>query len=145
MRYFVVILSGFLSSLPGVAQQPEPHTIKSNVQYRLTRGDLPDLTFGIEKPKNVEVIGGGEELLRNCLSDTATWSKDPLLFRLAHTHAASIQSCRENKSPSMHAVFRRVADEPLQTWVHMDGHGAQTSGTRMIHLGEVVYLSLIHI
>jgi hypothetical protein len=32
-----------------------------------------------------------------------------------------------------------VADEPLQTWVHLDGHGAQTSGTRMVHLGEVLY------
>jgi hypothetical protein len=67
------------------------------------------------------------------------WSKDPLMFRLAHTHATAIQSCRENSSPSMHAVFLKVPDEPLQAWVHLDGHGAQTSGSRMVHLGEFLY------
>ena len=121
------------------AQEPDQHTIKSNIEYRLSRGDLPQLSFGIEKPKNVEVIGGGEELLKSCLSDTTTWSKDPLMFRLAHTHATEIQSCRENSSPSMHAVFLKVPDEPLQAWVHLDGHGAQTSESRMVHLGEFIY------
>jgi hypothetical protein len=155
MRCSAAISLGLLSSLAGVAQErapeqaqpqaqdqtqePEQHTIKSNLEYRLTRGDLPKLSFGIEKPKNVEVIGGGEELLESCLNDTATWSKDPLMFRLAHAHATSIQSCRENSSPSMHAIFRQVPDEPLQTWVHLDGHGAQTSQSRMVHLGEFIY------
>src|ERR1700692_1366749 len=115
MRYFAVILLGLPSSRAGVAQQPEPHTIKSNIQYRLTRGDLPDLTFGVENPKNVEVIQGGEELLRALPERYRDVVEGLLLFLLSHTHAASIQSCRENKSPSMHAVFRRVADEPLQT------------------------------
>ena len=85
------------------------------------------------------MIGGGEALLKSCLSNTATWSKDPLMFRLAHTHATEIQSCRENSSPSMHAIFRRVPNKPLQAWVHLDGHGAQTSGSRMVHLGEFLY------
>jgi hypothetical protein len=139
MRYFPAIFWALLSSGTCLAQSAPTHTITSNLEYRLTRGDLPNLSFGIEKPKNVEVIQGGEELLQNCLSNTATWTKDPLLFRLAHTHAASIQSCRENNSPSIHAVFRKVPDEPLQVWVHLDGHGSQTSGTRMVHLGEVLY------
>jgi hypothetical protein len=131
-----------LFSLAGVGQDLEEHTLKSNIEYRLTKGDLPKLKFGIEKPKNVEVIEGGEELLENCLNDTATWTQDPLLFRLAHTHAGSIKSCRENRSPSMHAVFLKVPNEPLRVWVHLDGHGSQTSGTRMVHLGEVVYHKL---
>jgi hypothetical protein len=139
MRYFLAILSFLLAGRAGVAQPVEPHTIKSNIEYRLTRGDLPALSFGVEKPKNVEVTQGGEELLQNCLSNATTWTKDPLLFRLAHTHASSIQSCRENSSPSLHAVFLKVPDQPLRVWVHLDGHGSQTSGTRLVHLGEVMY------
>ena len=106
---------GVIVGLTGLAQEqvqaPEQdqHTIKSNIEYRLSRGDLPKLSFGVEKPKNVEVVGGGEELLKSCLSDTTTWSKDPLMFRLAHTHATEIQSCRENSSPSMHAIFLKGA------------------------------------
>jgi hypothetical protein len=130
---------GLLSSLAGAAQELEQHTITSNLQYRLTRGDLPELSFGVEKPKNVKLIQGAEALLESCLNDPATWTKDPLLFRLAHTHAVAIQSCRENRSPSMHAVFLKVPDEPLEAWVHLDGHGSQTSGTRMVHLGEVIF------
>jgi hypothetical protein len=139
MRCPAAVSLGLLSSLAGAAQDPASHTIKSNIEYRLSRGDLPKLSFGTEKPKNVEVTGGGEELLKSCLSDTATWSKDPLMFRLAHTHATEIQSCRENSSPSMHAVFLKSPKEPLQTWVHLDGHGAQTSESRMVHLGEFIY------
>ena len=36
----------------------------------------------------------------------------------------------------MHAIFRKLPDRPLQAWVHLDGHGAQTSESRMEHLGE---------
>jgi hypothetical protein len=139
MRCSAAISLALLASVAGLAQDAEQHTIKSNLQYRLSRGDLPKLTFGVEKPKNVEVTGGGEELLQKCLSDSAGWSQDPLLFRLAHTHAATIQSCRENRSPSVHAIFLKLPDEPLQAWLHLDGHGAQTSGSRMAHLGEFLY------
>jgi hypothetical protein len=139
MRCSAAISLALLFSLAGMAQEPGSHTIKSNIQYRLTKGDLPSLSFGIEKAKNVEVIGGGEELLQSCLNDPATWTQDPLLFRLAHTHAASIRSCRENRSPSLHAIFRKVPDEPLHVWVHLDGHGSQTLGIRMAHLGEVIF------
>ena len=139
MRYPAAISLALLASVAGIAQDLERHTIKSNVEYRLSKGDLPKLTFGIEKPKNVEVTDGSEELLQDCLTDPVKWSQDPLLFRLAHTHAASIQSCRENSSPSMHVIFRRVADEPLHAWVHFDGHGSQTSESRMAHLGEFLY------
>ncbi len=139
MRYLAVILVALLSNLAGMAQEPEQHSIKSNVEYRLSKGDLPQLSLGVEKPKNVEVTQGAEELLQDCQNDPVAWSQDPLVFRLAHSHPASIQSCRENRSPSMHVIFRKVADEPLQAWVHFDGHGAQTSGTRMAHLGEFLY------
>ena len=147
MRCSAAISLGLLSSLTCLAQErvqesaqdPDQHTIKSNIEYRLSRGDLPQLSFGVEKPKNVEVVRGGQELLQSCLSDTATWSKDPLMFRLGHAHATEIQSCRENSSPSMHAVFLKVPDEPLQAWVHLDGHGSQTSGSRMVHFGEFIY------
>lgn len=61
------------------------------------------------------------------------------MFRLAHNHAATIQSCRENSSPSMHAIFRDVPEEPLQTWVHLDGHGSQTAGSRIVHFGEFIF------
>jgi len=146
MRCSAAVSLGLLCGLTGLAQEPEQapdqHTIKSNIEYRLTRGDLPQLSFGIEKPKNVEVVGGGEELLKSCLKDTARWSKDPLMFRLAHSHATEIQSCRENSSPSMHAVFLQAPDAPLQAWVHLDGHGAQTSESRMVHLGEFIYHKL---
>jgi len=143
MRCPAAISLGLLSALAGLAQEraPDPatHTIRSNIEFRLSRGDLPKLSFGAVKPKNVEVVGGGEELLKDCLNDAATWSKDPLMFRLAHSHATEIQSCRENSSPSMHAIFLRIPDQPLRTWVHLDGHGAQTSGSRMVHLGEFLY------
>jgi hypothetical protein len=139
MRCAAAVTVALLSSLAGRAQELERHSIKSNVEYRLSRGHLPKLSFGIEKVKNVEIIDGAEELLQSCLNDTARWSQDPLLFRLAHAHAASIQSCRENRSPSMHVIFRKVDDQPLQAWVHFDGHGAQTAGTRIAHLGEFLY------
>jgi hypothetical protein len=153
MRCSTAVSLGLLCGLPGLAQEhvqeraqeqvqaPEldQHTIKSNIQYRLSRGDLPQLSFGAEKPKNVEVIGGGEALLESCLKNSMIWSKDPLMFRLAHSHATAIQSCRENNSPSMHAVFLKVPHQPLRAWVHLDGHGAQTSGSRMVHFGEFIY------
>jgi len=153
IRCSAALALGLVCGLPGRAQEvpeqtqepsrdPDQHTLKSNIEYRLTRGDLPKLSFGIERPKNVEVVDGGEELLKSCLSNSTTWSKDPLMFRLAHTHATEIQSCRENESPSIHAVFRRLPNKPLQAWVHLDGHGAQTSGSRMIHFGEFLYHKL---
>ena len=64
------------------------------------------------------------------------------MFRLAHSHATEIQSCRENESPSMHVIFRKVRNKPLQAWIHLDGHGAQTSESRMEHLGEFLYHKL---
>jgi hypothetical protein len=139
MQFSAVISLALLSSLAGRAQELEQHTIKSNLEYRLTQGDLPKLTFGIEKPKNVEVIEGAEELLQDCLNDPVTWSVDPLIYRLAHAHAGSIQSCRENRSPSMHVIFLKEGDEPLQAWAHLDGHGAETSESRIAHLGEFLY------
>jgi hypothetical protein len=139
MRCSTAVLLASLSGLAGRAQELEQHTLKSNLEYRLSKGDLPKLSLGVEKAKNVEVTAGSEELLQRCLSDPVTWSQDPLVLRLAHAHAASIQSCRENKSPSMHVIFRQVGDEPLQAWVHFDGHGAQTSASRMAHLGEFLY------
>jgi len=139
MRCSAIVSVALLSSLAGKAQQLEPRTITSNLQYRLAQGDLSKLSLGIENPKNVEVTEGGAELLQDCLNDSVKWSKDPLMFRLAHAHAASIQSCRENRSPSVHAIFLQVPDEPLQVWVHLDGHGSQTLGSRMAHLGEFLY------
>lgn len=139
MRCSAVIAFALLTGLPVKGQEPEQHTIKSNLEYRMSRGDLPKLSFGIEKPKYVEITGGGEELLQECLDDTATWSQDPLVLRLAHTHAASIQSCRENRSPSLHVIFLKVGDEPLRAWAHLDGHGSQTSESRIAHLGEFLY------
>src|SRR5579862_307574 len=139
MRCTAAVLLASLSGLAGMAQELDQHTIKSNLEYRLSRGDLPMLSLGVEKPKNVEVTAGSEELLQRCLSDPVTWSQDPLIFRMAHAHPASIQSCRENSSPSLHVIFRKVGDEPLQAWVHLDGHGAQTSESRMAHLGEFLY------
>ena len=133
------LLSGLTGLAQDLAQHLTPHTIKSNLEYRLSRGDLPKLSFGKVKLKNVEVVAGGEDLLKSCLTDSTTWSKDPLMFRLAHSHATEIQSCRENESPSMHVIFRKVRNKPLQAWVHLDGHGAQTSESRMEHLGEFLY------
>ena len=78
MRYSIAISLGLLSGVTGLAQEqvqeqvqeeapaqeqvhePEQHTITSNLEYRLSRGDLPQLSFGVEKPKNVEVIGGAK-------------------------------------------------------------------------------------
>jgi hypothetical protein len=139
MRFLAVISLALLTSPAGTAQELEQHTIKSNLEYRLSRGDLPELTLGVEQPKSVEVIEGADELLQDCLNDPATWSQDPLIFRLAHAHAATIQSCRENRSPSMHVVFLKVGDEPLKAWAHLDGHGAETSESRIAHLGEFLY------
>ncbi len=139
MRFSAILSLGLLASLPGIAQDSNQHSIRSNLQYRLTKGDLPYLSFGVERPKNVEVIKGAEELLQSCLNDRETWAKDPLIFRLAHTHPTTIQSFREKNSPSMHAIFRRVPGEPLKLWLHFDGHGSQDSESRLAHLGEFAY------
>jgi len=142
MQFAVVVSLLLLSCLVSTAQDVELHTLKSNLQYRLAKGDLPKLSFGIETPDNVEVIAGGDQLLKTCLADSATWEQDPLLLRLAHADAVSIQSCRENRSPSMHVIFRQAANEPLEVWVNLDGHGSQTSRSRMAHLGESLYHKL---
>ena len=39
----------------------------------------------------------------------------------------------------MHVIFRQSPDQPLQAWIHLDGHGAQTSESRMVHFGEFIY------
>lgn len=62
-RYWAIISLALLFSLPGTAQELEHRTITSNLEYRLTWGDLPRLLFGVEKAKNVEVTAGAEELL----------------------------------------------------------------------------------
>ena len=139
MQCLAAVSVALLASLAGMAQEVAQHTIQSNVEYRLSGGDLPKLSFGVETPKNLEITGGGEELLQDCLSDPVRWSQDPLLFRLAHAHPTSIQSCRENRSPSLHVIFRKIGDEPLEAWVHFDGHGAQTTQSRLAQLGEFLY------
>jgi hypothetical protein len=92
MRCSAVISVALLASVAGMAQELEPHTIKSNLQYRLADGDLPKLSFG-----------------------------------------------RENTSPSMHAIFRQVPDEPLQAWVDPGGLASPISQSRLAHLREFLY------
>src|SRR6266436_196145 len=105
--------AALLLSVVCARAQDFEHTIKSNLEYRMTKGDLPALSFGLERPKAVQVTEGAEALLEDCLNRPATWSQDSLVFRLAHTHAVSIKSCRENASPSMHVVFRSLPDGTL--------------------------------
>src|SRR5438552_9001112 len=98
-------------------------SLKDNLELRWSKGDLPPVVFGAEHPKFVEIISGGEELLKQCKADKELWAQDSLAFRLAHAHASRIVSCREKHSPSTHVVFELVGETDVlqKVCVHLDG------------------------
>lgn len=115
--------------------------LEENLKLRWSKGDLPPVVFGVEHKKYVEIVSGGEALLKQCLANKDLWTQDSLFFRLAHAHATRIISCRENHSPSTHVVFEFAGDtdELQKTCAHLDGRGAQTLTSRIEHLGEFTF------
>ncbi len=124
------------AAVSGLCHGQSTHTLVTNLQYRLTQGDLGDVVPG--SFKNTRTLGiqqGGELLLRACLDNPLKWTRDRMLFRLAHRHASSSISCRERSSPSMHVLFYPLADGSSETRIHFDLHGPRNP---IGHLGEVV-------
>ncbi len=114
----------------------QSHTLVTNLQYRLTQGDLGDLVPGaFNHTRTLRIAEGGEALLDECRDHSLTWAQDRMLFRLAHRHAATSTSCREYASPSMHVVSVPLADGTRETRIHFDLHGPHNP---MGHFGEVV-------
>jgi hypothetical protein len=88
-----------------------------------------------QNSNSVRLVQGSELILEKCLEGSGGWRKDPLIFRLAHAHAASSISCREQASPGMHVVFYLRPDGSREAWAHLDLFGA---GNRFAHSGEVI-------
>jgi hypothetical protein len=88
-----------------------------------------------QQSNSVRILQGSELILEKCLEGAGGWRKDPLIFRLAHPHAASSISCREIGSPGMHVIFYLQPDGSRQAWAHFDLFGA---GNRFAHSGEVI-------
>jgi hypothetical protein len=104
--------------------------------YRLSWGDLEGVEAAPYQHSNsVRLAAGSQLILDKCLAGVGGWQKDPLIFRLAHLHAASSISCRENASPGMHVIFYLKPDGSREAWAHFDLFGA---GNRFAHSGEVV-------
>src|SRR3954447_7403184 len=129
---FVVICLGTSS----VFCYGQTHDLVSNLQYRLRQGDLGDVAPApFKNARTLRIEAGGERLIQDCLDHPSKWTRDRMLFRLAHRHAASSTSCRERVSPSMHVVLFPRADGSLETRIHFDLHGPRDP---IGHFGEVV-------
>lgn len=112
------------------------HTIASNLRLRFSRGDLGDvLPAPQESRRAVRIAQGGDLLLSACKEHPETWSRDPLIGRLAHRDAWSTIGCRERSSPGLHVVFYRTPEGEREAWAHFDLHGPENT---VLHLSEVV-------
>jgi len=115
------------------------NSIESNLEYRLTWGDLTGSGDIIAAPgqsrRALRIAAGGDQLLELCKENPGHWQRDPLLFRFGHSHPTSTIGCRERTSPSLHAVFYRQPDGSREAWVHFDLHGPQET---LPHLSEVL-------
>ncbi len=102
----------------------QSHTLVTNLNYRLTWGDLGELVPGpVESRRALRIQQGGDALLKDCLADSEKWLKDPLISRFGHGHPFSTIGCRERTSPSAHVVFYRKEDGTRQAWIHFDLYG----------------------
>jgi hypothetical protein len=114
----------------------QTHNLPTNLQYRLTQGDLGDVTPApFRNSRTLGIEQGGDLLLQDCLDHPLKWARDSMVFRLGHRHAASTTSCREYTSPSMHVVFYPRGDGSHEARIHFDLHGPRDP---VGHFGEVV-------
>lgn len=121
----------------------ESHTLESNVQYRLSWGDLGPpseiVTGPADASRTLRMATGAEALLKDCLDNPGHWHNDTLLFRFGHLHPFSTIGCRERSSPSMHVVFYKLPSGEHEARVHFDlnapqnivGHSTEVLRNRM--------------
>src|SRR5437763_11987485 len=109
----------------------ESHTIESDLQYRLSWGNLAargEIAAAPDKAKRtLRLATGAEALLEQCRDNPTHWHKDPLLFRFGHLHSFSTIGCRERSSPSMHVVFYTLPSGEHEARVHFDLFGPQNT------------------
>ena len=109
----------------------ESYTIESNLQYRLSWGDLAGLGEVVAAPdhsrRTLRLESGAETLLQQCRNNPAHWHNDPLLFRFGHLHPFSTIGCRERSSPSLHVVFYELPNGESEARVHFDLYGPQNT------------------
>src|SRR5690242_133149 len=104
----------------------EPQSLVSNLQYRLTWGDLGEIVPAPFKSfRGLRISNGGDALLQQCMQNPDKWSKDPLLYRFGHHGPFSTIGCRERTSPSVHVVFYARPDGSREAWIHFDLYGPQ--------------------
>lgn len=133
MKFRAIFLSLFAN---GSFCYGQAHSLLTNLQYRLTQGDLGELTPApFNNSRTLRIEHGGESLIEDCLEHRLKWTKDRMVFRLAHRHASSSTSCRERSSPSMHVVSYPLPDGSLETRIHFDLHGPNNP---LGHFGELV-------
>ena len=117
------LIGGLAGSAFGGSQ---PQSLVTNLQYRLSWGDLGDIVPApFQSFRGLRIQQGADALLENCLNHPEKWSKDPLLYRFGHHGALSSIGCRERTSPSMHVVFFRQPDGSREAWIHFDLYGPQ--------------------
>ncbi|MGH9720571.1 MAG: hypothetical protein ACRD8O_10190 [Bryobacteraceae bacterium] len=122
-----------------VLHADEPHTIKSNLRYRLTWGDMGDPGEVVAAPsglsRTLRIADGCEQLLQTCRDNPDRWKEDPLVFRFGHLHPGTSIGCRERASPSMHAIFYELPGGSREARVHFDLHGPHNT---IGHLSEIL-------
>ena len=133
---------GFAALLLGSAfAGQEPQSLVTNLQYRLTWGDLGEIVPApFTSFRGLRIANGGEALLQQCLQNPGKWSKDPLLYRFGHHGPFSTIGCRERTSPSAHAVFYARPDGSREGWIHFDLYGPQNP---FGHSAEVIRNRLV--
>src|SRR5579885_2621743 len=92
MRFVSALLLFLFSPYGAFAQQTDQRTISDVLNLRLTKGDLPALTFGRQTRKYVDVTEGCEALLHQFANDPDQWTKDWWLFRTGHSYFWKITS-----------------------------------------------------
>jgi hypothetical protein len=133
LKFLGIVLYLFAS---GAFCDGQVHSLVTNLQYRLTSGDLGEITPApFSNSRTLRIEKGGDLLLKDCREQGLKWAQDSILFRLAHLHAASSISCRERSSPSMHVVSYPMADGSIETRIHFDLHGPNNP---LGHFGEIV-------
>ncbi len=116
------------------------HTLSENVRLALDHVHLTSVTLGTEHSKNVEITGGQAGIIWPCLTDPVNWKVGSRLDKIAHKRADDIISCRQRRSPSLHAIFELKDRQLYPDTIHLDGHGPDSP---MKHVEEFLFHKIL--
>ncbi len=111
------------------------HDLPTNLDYWLKHLDLGNVEFANPGHRSARIESGTAELRQAIQSEGQNWVRDPWIFRLAHSHAATSTSFREKTEPSVHVVFVPQPDGGVSGSAHVDLCAPQN---RVCHTSEII-------